>query len=175
MLSSLTVISSVELIAFVIAIVGMPIAVSSHGRIALNMLILGLTLTTERSLLEPGCFTCARRVSDGVALATHMKLTVGSLLSMTNYLAELAEIRAVLGAMIVTTMSADHRQRISVIRSESFTNRFSLQIVLRGLALPARLSGCDPHCWMCTVRLVLSSGVRTCVHAWGSLLTFVRA
>ncbi len=43
----LTVISSVELIAFVIAIVGMPIAVSSHGRIALTMVILGLTLTTD--------------------------------------------------------------------------------------------------------------------------------
>ena len=107
MLSSmLTVISSVELIAFVIAIVGMPIAVSSHGRFALTMLILGLTLTTGRSLLEPGCFTCARRVSDGVALLTHMKLTVGTLLSMTNYLAELAKVQAVARAMIVTTMSA---------------------------------------------------------------------
>ena len=52
-------------------------------------------------------------MSDGVALATtHMKLTVGSLLSMTNYLAELAEIRAVLRAMIVTTMSTDHMQRL---------------------------------------------------------------
>ncbi len=53
-------------------------------------------------------------MSDGVALATHMKLTVGSLLSTTNYLAELAEIRAVLRAMIVTTMSADpgHMQRL---------------------------------------------------------------
>jgi hypothetical protein len=148
------------LIAFVIAIVGMPIAVSSHGRIALNMLILGLTLTTERSLLEPGCFTCARRVSDGVALATHMKLTVGSLLSMTNYLAELAEIRAVLGAMIVTTMSADHRQRISVIRSESFTNRFSLQIVLRGLANPPG-----------SVDVIPTAGCAQC--AWCSLLTIV--
>ena len=105
----LTVISSVALIAFVIAIVGMPIAVSSHGRIALTMVILGLTLTTDHSLLELGCLTCARRVSDGVALATHMKLTVGTLLSMTNYLAELAEVRAVLGEMIVTAMSADHR------------------------------------------------------------------
>ncbi len=37
-----------------------------------------------------------------------MKLTVGTLLTMTNYLAELAEIRAVLGAMIVTTMNADN-------------------------------------------------------------------
>jgi hypothetical protein len=86
------------------------------------------------SLLEPGCLTCARRVSDGVAFATHMKLTVGTLLSMTNYLAELAEIRAVPGAMIVTTISADHRQRISAVRAESFTNRFSLQTVLWGLA-----------------------------------------
>ena len=75
-------------------------------------------------------------MSDGVALATHMKLTVGSLLSMTNYLAELAEIRAVLGAMIVTTMSADHRQRIFVIRSESFTNRFSFKSFCG--ALPTR-------------------------------------
>ncbi len=43
----LTVISSVELNAFVIAIVGMLIAVSSHGRIALTMVILVLTLTTD--------------------------------------------------------------------------------------------------------------------------------
>ena len=56
----LTVISSVALIAFVIAIVGMPIAVSSHGRIALTMVILELTLTTDHSLLELGCLTCAR-------------------------------------------------------------------------------------------------------------------
>jgi hypothetical protein len=103
--------SSVVLIALVIAIVGLLIAVSSHGRIALTMVILGLTLTTDLSLLKPRCLTCARRVSDGIALATHMELTVGTLLAMTNYLAELAEIRAVLGAMIVTTMSADHMQR----------------------------------------------------------------
>ncbi len=48
------VISSVEMIAFVIVIVGMHIAVSSHGRIALTMVILGLTLTTDQSLLELG-------------------------------------------------------------------------------------------------------------------------
>jgi hypothetical protein len=108
----LMVVSSVELIAFLIIIVGMPIAVSSHGRIALNMVLLGLTLTTDHLLLELGCLTCARRVSDGFALATHMKLTVGTLLTMTYYLAKLAEIRAVLGAMIVTTMSADHMQRL---------------------------------------------------------------
>jgi hypothetical protein len=101
-------------------------------------------------------------VSDDVALATHMKLTVGSLLSMTNYLAELAEIRAVLGAMIVTTMSADHRQRISVIRSESFTNRFSLQIVLRGLANPPG-----------SVDVIPTAGCAQC--AWCSLLTMVCA
>ena len=108
----LMVISTVELIAFVIVIVGMPIAVSSHRRIALTKVVLGLTLTADHSLLELGCLTCARRVPDGVALLTHMKQTVGTLLSMTNYLAKLAEIRAVLGAMIVTTMSAYHRQRI---------------------------------------------------------------
>ena len=76
------------------------------------MVILELMLTADHSLLELGCLTCARRVPDGVALLTHMKQTVGTLLSMTNYLAKLAEIRAVLGAMIVTTMSAYHRQRI---------------------------------------------------------------
>ena len=109
----LMVFSSVELIALVIVFVGMPIAVSSHERVALPMVILGLTLTTDHSLLELGGFTCARRVSNGVALATHMKLTVGTLLAMTYYLAELAEIRAVLGAMtIVTTMSADHMRRL---------------------------------------------------------------
>ena len=107
------VMSSVELIAFVIVFVGMPIAVSSHGRVALTMVILGLTLTTDHSLLELGGLTCARRVSNGVALATHMERTVGTLLAMTYYLAELAEIRAVLGAMtIVTTMSADHMRRL---------------------------------------------------------------
>ena len=97
--------------AFAIAIVCMPIAVSSHGRIALTMVILELTLTTDHSLLELGCLTCARRlrrVSDGVALLTRMKQTVGTLLSMTNYVAELAEVRAVPGE-IVTAMSADHR------------------------------------------------------------------
>jgi hypothetical protein len=104
----LMVISLVELIAFVIAIVGMPIAVSSHGRIALIMVILGLALTTDHSLLELGCLTCACRVSDGVVFATHMKQTAGTLLSMTNYVAELAEVRAVPGVMIVTAMSADH-------------------------------------------------------------------
>ena len=118
------VMSSVELIAFVIVFVGMPIAVSSHGRVALTKVILGLTLTTDHSLLELGCLTCARRVSDGVALATHMKLTAGSLRTMTYYLAELAEIRAVLGAMtIVTTMSADHMHRLrkdAVAVSKSF-------------------------------------------------------
>ena len=94
--------------AFVIAIVGMLIAVSSHGRIALTMVILELTLTTDQPLLELGCLTCARRVSDGVTLLTHMKQTVGTLLSMTNYVAELAEVRTVPGVMIVTAMSADH-------------------------------------------------------------------
>ncbi len=53
----LMVISLVVLIAFVIAIVGMPIAVSSHGRIALTMVIVGLTLTTDHSLLQLGCLT----------------------------------------------------------------------------------------------------------------------
>ena len=43
----LTVFSCVDLIAFVIAIVGKRIAVSSHGRIALTMVILVLTLTTD--------------------------------------------------------------------------------------------------------------------------------
>ena len=56
----LMVISSVELIACVIAIFGMPIAVNNHGRIALTMVILRLTLTTDHSLLELGCLTCAR-------------------------------------------------------------------------------------------------------------------
>jgi hypothetical protein len=93
--------------------------------------------------------TGARRVSDGVALAAHMKLTVSTLRSMTNNLAELADIRAVLGAMIVTTMSADHAKDICgsfqiVYKSFKFANCFA------GPCQPARLSGCDPHCWMCT-------------------------
>jgi hypothetical protein len=161
-LVGLMVISFVELVAFVVVIVGMPIAVSSHGRIALTTVILGLTLTTDHLLLQLGCLTCARRVSIGVALVTHMKLTVGSLLLMTNYLAELAEIRAVARAMIVTTMSAYHRQRISVVCSKSFTNRFSLQIVLRGLANPPG-----------SVDVIPTAGCAQC--AWCSLLTFVRA
>ena len=216
----LMVIRSVELVAFVVVIVGMPIAVSSHGRIALTTVILGLKLTTDHSLLaawvpymrapsvrrcctsyphetdswhssvddqlprrackSSGSRSCddrdhndayhrqrisvtgARRVSDGVALAAHMKPTVGILRSMTNYPAELAEIRAVLGAMIVTTMSADHRQRISVVRSKSFSNRLSLQIVLRGLANPPG-----------SVDVIPTAGCAQC--AWCSLLTFVRA
>jgi hypothetical protein len=101
-------------------------------------------------------------VSDGVALAAHMKPTVGTLRSMTNYLAELAEIRAVLGAMIVTTMSADHMQRISVVRSKSFPNRLSLQIVLRGLAN-------SPG----SVDVIPTAGCAQCT--WCSVLTFVRA
>ena len=110
-----------------------------------------------------------------------MKQTVGTLLSMTNYLAKLAEIRAVLRAMIVTTMSAYHRQKDTVVRFNSFTNRYSLQIVLRGLANPPGsvdvipTAGCAPlldvHSalgalfWGSYVRarLVLSSDVRACV------------
>jgi len=68
-------------------------------------------------------------VSDGVALAAHMKLTVGSLLSMTNYLAELAEIRAVLRAMIVTTMSTDHMQRLCKDSVAFSTKQFSFVFV----------------------------------------------
>jgi hypothetical protein len=177
----LMVISSVELIAFLIIIVGMPTAVSSHGRIALNMVDPSrLTLTTDHSLLELECLTCARRVSDGVALATHMKLTVGTLPFMASYLAEHAEIRAVVGAMIETTMSADHNMRCKDYAKmlKPFPNRLVLLFVyfrFAGPCQPARLSGCDPHCWMCTVRLVLSSEVRTCVRTWCPLLAFVRA
>ena len=101
-------------------------------------------------------------MSDGVALLTHMKQTVGTLLSMTNYVAELAEVRAVPGVMIVTAMSAYHRQRISVVRAKSFTNRFSLQIVLRGLANPPG-----------SVDVIPTAGCAQC--AWCSLLTIVRA
>ena len=79
----------------------MLIAASSHGRIALTMVILGLTLTTDHLLLELGCLTCARRVSDGVAFATHMKLTVGTLLSMTGYLAQRAVIRTIALACVM--------------------------------------------------------------------------
>jgi hypothetical protein len=94
----LTVISSVELIAFVIAIVGMLIAVSSHGRIALTMVILGLTLTTDQPLLELGCLTCARRVSDALAFATLTEPAFGTLLSMTGYLAQRAVIPTIAAA-----------------------------------------------------------------------------
>ena len=94
----LTVISSVELIAFVIAIGGMVIAVSSHGRIALTMVILGLTLTTDHSLLELGCLTCACRVSDALAFATLTERAFGAFLSMTGYLAQRAVIRTIAAA-----------------------------------------------------------------------------
>jgi hypothetical protein len=99
----LTVISSFELIAFVtgIAIVGMAIAVSSHGRIALTMVILGLTLTTDHPLLELGCLTCACRVSDALALMAFATLTeraFGTFLSMTGYLAQRAVIRTIAAA-----------------------------------------------------------------------------
>ena len=92
------VISSVELVAFVVVIVGMPIAVSSHGRIALTMVILGLTLTTDHSLLELGCLTCACRVSDALAFATLTERAFGTLLSMTGYLAQRAVIRTIAAA-----------------------------------------------------------------------------
>jgi hypothetical protein len=133
----LMVTSSVELIAFVIVFVGMHIAVSSHGRAAFTMLMLGLTLTTDHLLLELRCLTCARRVSDGVALATHMKLTVGGLLSMTNYLAELAEIRGVPSTMIVPTMSADHMQRLCK-DAVSFSKSFVIRLLSFCRALPTR-------------------------------------
>ena len=94
----LTVISSVELIAFVLAMVGMVIAVSSHGRIALTMVILGLTLTTDHSLLELGCLTCACRVSDALAFATLTERAFGTFLSMTGYLAQRAVIRTIAAA-----------------------------------------------------------------------------
>ena len=92
------VISSVELIACVIAIFGMPITVSSHGRIALTMVILGLTHTTDHSLLELGCLTCARRGSDALAFATLTERIFGKLLSVTSYLAQRAVIRTIAAA-----------------------------------------------------------------------------
>ena len=53
-----------------------------------------------------------------------LELTVRPLLTVTYYLAKLAEIRAVLGAMmIVTTMSEDHMHRLrkdAVAVSKSF-------------------------------------------------------
>ena len=92
------VISSVELIACVIAIFGMPIAVNNHGRIALTMVILRLTLTTDHSLLELGCLTCARRVSDALAFATLSERAFRTLLSMTGYVAQRAVIRTIAAA-----------------------------------------------------------------------------
>ena len=84
--------------AFAFVIVGMPIAVSSHGRIALNMVILGHTLTTDHSLLKLGCLTCARRVSDALAFATPTERTFGILLSMTGFLAQRAVNRTIAAA-----------------------------------------------------------------------------
>ena len=84
--------------AFVIATVGMPIAVSSHGRVALTIVIPGLTLTTDHSLLELGCLTCARRVSDALAFATLTERAFGSFLSMAGYLAQRAVIRTIAAA-----------------------------------------------------------------------------
>jgi len=45
-----------------------------------------------------------------------------------------------------------------------------------GPCQPARLSVCDPHCWMCTVRLVLSSEVfvRACAPDALFLRSYVR-
>ncbi len=159
----LMVISSVELIAFVIVIAAMVIAASSHGRIALTMVILGLSLTTDHSLQELRCLTCARRVSDGVALATHMILTVGTLLFMPSYLAELpgrACRNSVLGAMIVTTMSADHDmlcKKYAKILQPSPNRLYSFTFVLRGLANPPGsvdvipTAGCAQCAW-CSLR-----------------------
>ena len=79
----------------------MLIAASSHGRIALNMVLLGLTLTTDHSLLELGCLTCARRVSDALAFATLTERAFGTLLSMTGYLAQRAVIRTIALARVM--------------------------------------------------------------------------
>ena len=59
-------------------------------------------------------------------------------------------------------MSAYHRLRISVLLSKSVTNRFSLQIVLRGLANPPG-----------SVDVIPTAGCAQCARC--SLLTFVRA
>ena len=73
------------------------------------MVILELTLTTDQPMLELGALHArAECPTSGVTLPTHMKQAVGTLLSMTNYVAELAEVRAVPGVMIVTAMSAGH-------------------------------------------------------------------
>ena len=94
----LMIISSVALIAFVIVIVGMLIAACSHGRIALTMVTLGLTLTMDHLLLELGCLTCARRVSDALAFATLTERAFRTLLSMTCYVAQRAVIRTIAAA-----------------------------------------------------------------------------
>jgi hypothetical protein len=143
----------------------MPIAISSHGRIALTMVILGLRHTTDHSLLELGCLTCARRGSDALAFATLTERAFGKLLSVTSYLAQRAVIRTIAAAgpmRLRAAMSAYHRLRISVLLSKSVTNRFSLQIVLRGLANPPG-----------SVDVIPTAGCAQCARC--SLLTFVRA
>ncbi len=62
------------------------------------MVILGLTLTTDHSLLELGCLTCACRVSDALAFATLTERAFGTFLSMTGYLAQGAVIRIIAAA-----------------------------------------------------------------------------
>ena len=94
---------------------------------------------------------------------------------MTGYLAQRAVIRTIAAAgpmRLRAAMSAYHRLRISVLLSKSVTNRFSLQIVLRGLANPPGSVDVNP---LLDVRLVLSPNVRACVGAWCSLLTLVRS
>ncbi len=100
-------------------------------------------------------------MSDGVALATHMKLTVGLLLTMTYYLAELAEIRA--------CDDRDHNERRPYADYAMilwhFPNRlvlYSFTFVLRGLAFPPG-----------SVDVIPTAGCAQC--AWCSLWRFVRA
>ena len=113
-------------------------------------------------MLELGCLTCARRVSDGFALATHMKLTVGTLLFMTCYVAQLAEIRAVPGEMIVTAMSADHTQSMQRCRSLFQIVWFCIRLVSFCGALPPG-----------SVDVIPTAGCAQCARC--SLLTIARA
>ena len=64
----------------------------------MTMVTLGLTLTMDHLLLELGCLTCARRVSDALAFATLTERAFGKLLSVTSYLAQRAVIRTIAAA-----------------------------------------------------------------------------
>ena len=116
--------------------------------------------------------TFACRMSDCLAFATLAERARGIFLSMSWRPAQRAILRAVRtsGTMrFGTAMIANHaltlRTRVGISSLWKSESSLSLKDFagpspparLAGTCLPARLSGCDPHCWMC-VHVLMCSG-----------------